>query len=541
MLDHTKKMATNQAATNEQAKDEQTPGLTRRHFLQAGMLAGAAPALLAAAPARAADAATTPAPAGDAKGAATPAAKSDAKAKPEGNGQGKEQDTKGGQTVTLAAYGAALRYEQIPPDVLQRAKDAMTDAVATIIYGAELPWSKMIIAYARQNGSGGKSQILGSGTQPVHPQMAALAQGAMAHAFELDNLTKPDSGAHPGAALFSSGLAMAQDKGLGGKALLAAFVAGAEVMLRIGYATKHTNEERGFHAPGTTGPFGGAVTVGHLLGFDQAHMVNAMGIAGSCSGGLLAFAHAGNGAMVKRLNVGRGAEGGVVAADLAAQGFTGPSTVLEGEGGFLRAFCPEYDLAELTKGLGSTYETMNIMIKRYACHITAHTPVEAILGLRKANGFKAEDIDRITVAGSPRMTTVNNIPKPADSLLAQFSIPFCVALAMYRNPVDPRSFDEKVAQDQQILALTQRVSMELAPGQKNNDLASTVTVKLKDGREFSSHVTAFTGTPEHPLDRAGLREKFMLLTRSHPEAAMARLFDRIQGLEKEKNLDWLRV
>jgi 2-methylcitrate dehydratase PrpD len=502
---------------------ESTPKLTRRDF----MLAGAVPVILAAAPALAAD----------------ETAKTDAAAKPSGAKQadGKKADTKGGQTVTLATYGAALRYEDVPPEVLQRAKDCMTDAVATIIYGAELPWSKMIIAYARQNGSGGKSQILGSGTQPVHPQMAALAQGAMAHAFELDNLTKPDSGAHPGAALCSSGLAMAQDRVLGGKALLGAFVAGAEVMLRIGYATKHTNEERGFHAPGTTGPFGSAVTVGHLLGFDAPHMINAMGIAGSCAGGLLAFAHAGNGAMVKRLNVGRGAEGGVVAADLAVQGFTGPSTVLEGEGGFLRAFCPEFDLAELTRGLGTTYETMNIMIKRYACHITAHTPVEAMLNLRKANGFTAADIASITVEGSPRMATVNNIPVPADALLAQFSIPFCVALSMYRNPVDPRSFDEGVARDQQILALTRRVTMKVAPSQTNNDLASTVTVKLNDGREFSAHVTAFTGTPEHPLDRAGLHEKFMLLTRGHPEKAMSQLFDRIQNIEKESKLDWLRV
>lgn len=137
------------------------------------------------------------------------------------------------------------------------------------------------------------------------------------------------------------------------------------------------------------------------------------------SSGLLAFAHAGNGAMVKRLNVGRGAEGGVAAADPAVQGFNGPSTVLEGEGGFLRAFCPEFDLAELTRGLGTTYETMNIMIKRYACHITAHTPVEAMLNLRKANGFTAADIASITVERSPRVATVNNIPVPADALLAQ--------------------------------------------------------------------------------------------------------------------------
>jgi 2-methylcitrate dehydratase PrpD len=331
-------------------------------------------------------------------------------------------------------------------------------------------------------------------------------------------------------------LAIGQDRGLGGRALLASFVAGAEVMIRIGYATKHTNEERGFHAPGTVGPFGSAITVGHLLGLDAGHMTNALGVAGSCAGGLLAFAHTGNGAMVKRLNVGHAAEGGVVAASLAAQGFTGPSTVLEGEGGFLRAFCPEYDLSQLTLGLGQT-----IMIKRYACHITAHTPVEAILDLRDRNGFKAQDVASIEVAGSQRMVTVNNIPVPADALLAQFSIPFCVALALYRNPVDPRSFDENVAHDAAILAMAQRVRMTVTPGQGNGDLACTVKVTLNDARSFSQHVTAFSGTPERPLDRAGLREKFMLLTRGHALSAMGTLFDRLQNLEAETNLNWLRV
>jgi 2-methylcitrate dehydratase PrpD len=498
---------------------------SRRLFIQGGILASAAPQFLLAGAAEAAQA-TTPGSTANAQDSSAAAPNSPKAPSP---------------TVTLAHYGAAFRYEDIPPEVLQRAKDAMTDAVATIIYGAELPWSKMIIAYVRQNGSGGRSQILGAGTQPVHPPAAALAQGAMAHAFELDNLTSPDSGAHPGACLFSPGLAISQDRGLGGRALLSSFVAGAEVMLRIGYATKHTNEERGFHAPGTTGPFGGAITVGHLLGLNPDQMVNALGIAGSCAGGLLAFAHAGNGAMVKRLNVGRGAEGGVVAASLASEGFTGPSTVLEGDGGFLKAFCPEYDLSQLTLGLGQKYETMNIMIKRYACHITAHTPVEAILDLRRQNGFKAEDVASIQVAGSQRMATVNNIPVPSDALLAQFSIPFCVALALYRNPVDPRSFDENVAKDPAILAMTQKVKMSVTPGQSNGDLASTVTVTLNDGRTFSQHVTNFSGTPEHPLDRAGLREKFMLLTRSHSPTTMGHLFDRLQNLEAENNLDWLRV
>lgn len=444
-------------------------------------------------------------------------------------------------TVTLAHYGAALRYEDIPAPALQRAKDCITDAVATIVYGADLPWSRIIIDYARGVGSGGRSQILGTGAAGVHPAMAALAQGAMAHAFELDNLTKPDSGGHPGAVLFSAGLAIAQDRGLGGRALLTALVAGAEVMIRIGYATEHSDEERGFHAPSACGPFGGAITVGHLLGFDAARMTDALGIAGSCSGGLLAFAHSGDGAMVKRFNLGRGAEGGVVAASLASAGFNGPSKVIEGEGGFLRAFCPKWDAAQLTDGLGTDFKTMTIMIKRYACHITAHTPVEAILDLRQHHGFAPADIVKIEIAGSPRMATVNNIPAPGDALLAQFSIPFCVALAMYRDPIDPDSFDAAVWQDPQIRAMAQRVTMSVAPGQSNLDLATTVTVTLEDGRVLSQHVTAFTGTPERPLDREGLRHKFMLLTKAHPEADMARLFDRLQQIETEADLNWLSV
>ena len=119
---------------------------------------------------------------------------------------------------------------------------------------------------------------------------------------------------HPGAVLIPAALAIAQEEGLGGRALLTAVVAGCEVLFRIGRATKHSAETRGFHAPGTTGPFGGAVTVGKLLQLDAGKMTNALGIAGSLSGGLLEFAHSNTGAMVKKLHLGRAAESGVLAA-----------------------------------------------------------------------------------------------------------------------------------------------------------------------------------------------------------------------------------
>src|SRR5215475_9117752 len=155
------------------------------------------------------------------------------------------------ETERLAAYAAKLRYEDLPPTVVQRAKDCICDTVGAIIYGAELPWSKMIIAYARRTSAPGRSSILGSGGGLVQAGAAALANGAMTHAFELDSLTKPDSGSHPGATVFTAALAVAQQRGASGRDLLTAFVAGAETMFRIGHATKHTNEARGFHAPGT--------------------------------------------------------------------------------------------------------------------------------------------------------------------------------------------------------------------------------------------------------------------------------------------------
>jgi len=445
-----------------------------------------------------------------------------------------------GTTRRLADYAVAVRYEDLPPPVIQRAKDCITDTVGAIIYGADLPWSKMIIAYARANGPGGNSFILGAGGEPVRAASAALANGALAHAFELDNLTKPGSGVHPGATLVPSALAVAQQQGTSGRDLVTAFVAGAEVMIRIGRATKHTNEARGFHAPGTTGPFGATVAVGKLHSFDSAKMTNALGIAGSLAGGLLEFARS-DGAMVKRLHLGRAAEGGVLAASLAAEGFTGPSTVLEGDYGFLRVFCSDYDLNELTRELGETYLTMTTMIKRFACHVTAHNPVEATLGLKQEHSFSGSDVASIAVVGNQRMARINNIPVPADVMHAQYSVPFSVALSVYRDPRDPRSFDESAMRDPDIRALAQRVSMSVADGQASSDLSCTLTITLKDGRVLTRRVTGFRGTPEQPLDQAGLRERFLMLTRHLNQSKMEDLFDRLQRLEMEQNLNWIKV
>jgi len=437
------------------------------------------------------------------------------------------------ETVRLAEYAAALRYPDLPAEVVQQAKECIIDTVAAGICGSALPWSRIVVEYAERTGPGGNCRILGQTGPAVQAPAAALANGALAHAFELDSLTRPGAGAHPGATVLPPALAIAQERGADGRSLIAAFVAGNEVMIRIGRATGHTNEARGFHAPGTTGPFGGAIAAGHLLGLNSGAMTNALGIAGSLCGGLLEFAR-GDGGMVKRLHLGRASEAGVLAASLAAGGFAGPRTVLEGEFGFLRVFCTKWDTAELTRGLGEDYVVSTTVLKRYPCHATAHAAVRAVRELQAENGFTGAEVEAITVTGTPRMVERHNILEPADQMLAQYSIPFSVALALCREARDPESWDEAALADPQIRALCRLVKLMPDPGGEHGGMASTVTIALADGRRLERR------SESGMLEPGELADKFQRLTRAALGARPATaLYERLQRLEEEEDLSWL--
>ncbi len=444
------------------------------------------------------------------------------------------------QTKVLAEFAAGLRFEEIPTEIILIAKNAITDTVATTTFGASLPWSKMIAAYAMANGSGGRSKILGMPEALVHAPSAALCNGAFAHAFELDNLTKPNTGCHPGATAFNAALAVAQDRQASGQQIITAFVAGVEVMLRIGRATRHSQEKNGFHAPGTTGPFGAAVACAKLMGLNPEQTRNALGIAASTASGLLEFAKSGTGAMVKRLHLGRAAESGVLAASLASAGFTGPDTAIEGDFGFLKVLCPDHDMDALTEGLGKVWLTQTVMMKRYACHITAHTPVEGTLALMKQHQFTGDDVAEVDIQAIDRAVRVNSIAHPKDILLGQYSIPFCVALSLYRDPIDPRSFDASAIADPRIMGIASKIKMrKLPPPDNMSDMTSIVTIKLKDGREFSQRTTTFMGTPEMPMDVVGLKQKFLMLTKDFGTAHMTEIFNRLQALETQSDVQWI--
>jgi 2-methylcitrate dehydratase PrpD len=229
----------------------------------------------------------------------------------------------------------------------------------------------------------------------------------------------------------------------------------------------------------------------------------------------------------------------VVAASLAADGFTGPSSVIEGEAGFLKVFCTEWDMADVTRGLGTDYATMNLCLKKFPVHMTAQTGVQAVLELQAEHGFTGAQVDRVTVAGTERMATINNIRNPTDIMMAQYSIPFCVALALFRDPRDPASFDDQALTSADIRAMCDRVAITVAEPPTKVPGASIVTILLKDGRALTRVVDEFNGTPARPLDRNELRDKFATLTQVRYGAGATGVFERLQNLENETDLNWV--
>ncbi len=435
----------------------------------------------------------------------------------------------------FADFVTSLRYEDIPSAVVEKTKACIIDTIAASAYGAQLPWSKMIVGYCVDNSAPGDAAIIGTAHKARAPA-AALANGALSHSFELDAPVHPSVGVHPGPGCALPGLAVAQEEGSSGRALITAFVAGFEAMHRMAGTAPQSCEKKGFHAPGLFGVFGAAMTAGRLMGLDAKRMTNALGIAGSLCSGLLEFSHSGGG-MVKRLHPGRAAEGGVMAAALARQDFTGPSTVIEGKFGFLNVFCSDADRSQLDKGLGDVWQTLTISHKRYAAHGQAHVPMTAALALKAEHQIRGEEIASVTVEGNEKIVSHHDIKEPQEIGMAQYSVPFCMAVAFLRDPLDPGNFSEQSVNDPAIRLLTRNVTVAVlkdAPADQGK--ASRVTVKLRNGRVLVKEMHSYPGMPEEPFTTAQLRQKFDLLTSALPPQRADLLFTRLIALEDVTDL-----
>lgn len=442
-----------------------------------------------------------------------------------------------GETKTLAEFATALRYEDIPPPVIAITKACLIDTVGIALFCSKLPWSRSAEDFARHAGGNGSSTILSSLLPRVSAPAAALANGTFSHAFEFDNLRQPSVGVHPGATAHVGALAVAEEYKVSGRDFLTALVAGCECMLRVGHAARQTSEEIGFHAPGLTGVFGAAIAASKLMGHDARKTLMAIGIGGSLCSGLLAFARAGNGGMVKRLHMGRAAEGGVTAAYLAGRGFEGPDVVLEGKFGFLDVYARDGDPRLLTEGLGTRWDSLHIWFKMFPCHVTAQAPVRAVRELQRTHRFAAADVTRIVLQASPKVLTHHADCEPHDVGTAQYSVPFCIALSLFRDPSDPKAFLDGPNQNPAILDLCRKVELHAldatALGCGGRKPTCRLAVTLRDGRSLTIDDTVLDDGNAESVRQERVEGKFRTLSADLPAPWRDRLLDRLRAIEGE--------
>lgn len=426
-------------------------------------------------------------------------------------------------SAELASFLAGLsgRLDTVAPDLLGRADEALLDTIGCIAFGADLPWTKAAHGHALATGGDGPCTVVG-GPRSTTPAMAAFANGAAAHAFELDDVHE-EAINHPGAVVVPAALAVAEQVGASGLDLLEAIVIGYEAMGRAGIAVGPASHMlRGFHPTSMSGVFGAAAAAGRLLGFGSEQFNNAFGVAATLASGSMEFAASGG--MTKRIHAGRAAEGGVMAANLVANGLDGPTDGLAGSYGFCRIFTDDSKVELLTEGLGRRWMLPEITVKPWAACSDIHPMIQAALELRHAGWADPVRIVRIEAEGPTKAATQNDLDGTTSVMAAQYSAGFNIAVALVADPADPASYAPSRLSDPTIAALQAKVAPLVAAPEFDATYAwkmgGRLRITLDDGMVAERTVHGQLGSMHAPLTPVQLDHKFSALVGpSAPELA----------------------
>jgi 2-methylcitrate dehydratase PrpD len=423
----------------------------------------------------------------------------------------------------LARLAADTRAEGLPPGMRDDVARRVLDLVGNSLAAHEETSAAAVTAVVRGWGGPADATAIGTGLR-VPAAAAALVNGTLAQPLDFDDTHLP-SVLHPSSSVVAAALAVAEATGAGGAALLDAAGVGIEVAVRLGmggYDRELGNSEffeRGQHATSICGAVGAAVAAATVTGLDADGIAHAAGIAASMGSGLIEANRTGG--TVKRVHCGWAAHAGVVAADLARHGLTGPPTVIEGRFGFLHAFCGDRaDVDAVVDRLGEHWELPGIFFKPYPCNHFTHAGIDAALEIR-SRGVRPEDVEEIEL-GAPT-AVLRTIGEPAEEKArprsgyhAAFSGPYTVAAALTGGGglgVFHEDFTDEAAADPTRLAVAARVRCvpdarcdEIFPHQ----FPAVLRVVTTDGTRHEVRVDANRGGPANPLSSEELAEKFRL-------------------------------
>ena len=432
----------------------------------------------------------------------------------------------GATETQLAKFVREYPAAEIPEDIVHLAKRCVMNYCGVALYGSKNPSVDVLLDFFRADGATEAATVLAKGFR-TSLQNAALANGYIGHIEDYDDTHS--TVIHPTSPIFPAPLAVSEQQTATGQDLLAAFTIGVEVACRIGnLITQHFREGADFwHITNTCGVIGAAAAAGRLLGLSEQQLVWTFAVAGTQASGVREVF----GSDCKPFHAGRAAQNGLVSALLVQRGFTGTDNIFSGPRGFMGAMAKDYDLAEVTEGLGHHWELPDVGLKPYSCGAGNHALIDAAIGLRSKDGVRPENIARIE--GKLRQYAPNLVrhQHPVSQLDTKFSYFHAIAVGLVDGQALPAQFTDEKATDPVIHGVRAKTTVLEDPSMGRHSAAITLT--LTDGRTYTEHVEHATGTPKNPMSDEQVEAKFKgLAAEILPGDQVERATELLWNLEK---------
>lgn len=408
-------------------------------------------------------------------------------------------------TDCLVDYLLEEKGQEIPDQVLEKAKECVLDYVAVTYAGAKANRDAMQRLLCGDNGN---CSLIGYGKK-TSSREAAFANAFNAHVLELDDGSRFGM-IHLGAGILSAVLAAAQERNLTYSQVLRGIVLGYEAAVRVSLAMQPGHKQRGFHTSGTCGTIGAAVGAACAMGCGKKELKAVLSAAATSAAGLLEIQE--DASTLKPYNLGHAAMAGLNAAYTGLAGFVGPEDILAGRRGMMRLLTDRMDPEPLTVRT-DYYEIQRIYVKPYAACRHCHSAIEATLNLRQRHGVSPADIREIRIRTYELAVQGHDHKEIQGIASAKLSMPFSVAAAYVLGSAGMEAFTGQTLQNATISALMQKVSViadDTLTAQSKKKRIAEVSI-LTDHDTFEEKIEYAKGDPENPLSREELLEKFYLL------------------------------
>ena len=416
------------------------------------------------------------------------------------------------QSQILAEFVAKLKFEDIPTQVIERVKLHVLDILGIGLAASNMAYAKMIAETVRAWGGPAECTVMNYGFRLPVPS-AVLANASFTHGLDYDD-PHAESVTHASTCVVPTALGVGEALEIDGKTMLTAAVAGYETIARIGLAAPGGFHHRGYHATPICGTFASGVVTAKMMGLDAESLTNTLGVCGSQAAGIQAFLD--DGSWTKRFHAGWASHSGVIAAQLAAHGFHGPKTVLEGRYGLLATHLGRdaFDAGRISRGLGDQWETVRISFKPYpVCHFS-HACMDAALALRKTHQFRPEDIVEGEALVPETIIPIVCEPladkqSPDTTYAARFSLPFCVATCLVHGGAHLDHFQNEALQNREVLDVASKIRFRAEPWPNfPSYFSGGLRLTLGDGRTVEHREAINRGNPDNPMQPDEIEQKF---------------------------------